>query len=204
MKENMKKYSGGELNELYDILKHIGALCDNDLFVEKASVYKGDVVVDGDLTADFFEGDVDFALIDGNLIVNGDINPDEETFPNLLILGNLSGNNLQNGEELVAISGNLNIKNMIYATYNSGGLKVDGKTTAQFLINHDHWLIMPNVEVAYKILPYNDEQMDDAIQYNMLKSDFIEKLHPNYLIDGDDIDMPHLIQDIKEGKEIFK
>lgn len=204
MSKNVKKINGEELTKTYDIIKYIGALCDNDLFVETASVYDGDIVIDGDLTADFFDGDVDFVLVNGNLTVNGDINPDEETFPNLLILGNLSGNNLQNGEELVAISGNLDIKYVINTTYNSGGLKVDGKTKAQYLINNDHWLILPNLEVAFKILVSNDEQIDDAIEYDILKSDFIEKVQPKYLIEGVDVNMPQLIQDVKKGKEVFK
>lgn len=220
MKHNFTIVSGSKLKKSVDIIHYIGALCDDDLHVEKAIVYEGDLNVDGNLTADFFYSlneEADFFLLKGNLTISGDFNPDEETFPNMLILGNLKATNFQNGEELVAVSENATIENLLCGRYSHGGLKVDGKTTAKYVINEEHLIILPNLKADFVIAAGIVDEEENNINYTLSGKFLLEKVNENLITEGDYydsasnswergnvVDVDLLIEQIKQNKEVFK
>ncbi len=188
MKATFKIISGEDLKNEIDIIDYMGDLCDNSLYVGKVIFIDGDLEVDGDFTfkkVTELDSVADFMLIKGNLVVNGDMNPLEETFPNILVLGDMFANNIQSGEELLMVNGNVSVKNMLSGSYSHGGLKVNGTVTAKYIINNEHMMLLPNVKANYVINPIDDlDDIDveyDPLPYNYFKKDLLEKLESEYL-----------------------
>lgn len=211
MNMEFKRITGEELKSKVNILDYLGELCDNELYVGTAIFVDGDYETDGDFTNDTLaqwdpNQEADFLLINGNLSVNGNFNPGEETFPNIVILGNLTADNLQNGEELVAVNGDLTVKNMIYGSYNHGGMIVNGTTTATYVINYDHQMIIPNLHAELAVNAYRDDVNPryDQVSYNMLKTELLEKVKAEYLSDYGGVDMDKLVLDLRNEITVFK
>ncbi len=191
-------------------IEYIGELCDNQLYIEKVIYIEGNYEVNGNFTNENItelEEEADFLFIGGNLVVNGNFNPDEETFPNILIMGNLVAKNIQNGEELIVINGDVKVENMIYGSYNHGGIKINGKTSTKYLINYDHWMIIPNLKAELVICTFEDEDEIDAdfdkLKYDIFKTDLLEKVKIEY-IDQEEVDIEKMVLDIKNQKNVFK
>ncbi len=223
MKAEFKIISGEDLKNEIDIIDYMGDLCDNSLYVGKVIFIDGDLEIDGDFTfkkVTELDSAADFMLIKGNLVVNGDMNPLEETFPNILVLGDMSANNLQNGEELLMVNGNVTVKNLLSGSYSHGGLKVNGTVTAKYIINNEHIMLLPNIKANYTINPLEDkEEVDveyDPLPYNLFKKDLLEKLSNEYLTQIESfnwdtntseneiiVDVEKLVLAIKQGEDFF-
>ena len=180
-----------------------------DLYIDNIIYVNDDLEINGDFTLDSIhkmDDRSDFIFIRGNLVINGDMNPKKQTLPNILVLGNLIANNIENGEELVTVNGDLRIKNLICGTFNHGALKVIGETTAKYIINYDHLMLLPNSKATHIINAYKTSSKD-LLEYDLYKNDLLTKAKEKYIISEHDyvsIKIDELALDIKKGKTIFK
>lgn len=221
MRPKFRIISDQELKNEINIIDYMGDLCGNNLYVNKVIFIEDDLKIVGNLTMEYInelDSQADFMLIKGNLIINGDMNPLEETFPNMLVLGNMLANNIQNGEELVVINGNVMVTNLIFGNYNHGALKVNGTVTAKYVINNDHMMLLPNLFATYIISPFLNKAnaKSDLLPYNMFKEDILEKTQNDYLTQEEGwnpesnqyenmmvVDIDKLALDIKQNMNIF-
>lgn len=180
---------------------------------------QGDFIFDGNLTNLALQdilGDIEekdeilHVYIDGNLVVHGDMNPEQETLPNIFVTGDLYADNIENGEHLVIIGGDMHIKNMVFCQYNHGVLHVHGATTAKYIINYDHEMRLNNIKTGLVVNAYldrSDHQPEyNPMPYTMFKDDLVEKLKPEYITKDTNygIDQVKLNADLNDGKEVLK
>ncbi len=107
-------------------------------------LYKGDVHIKGDLDAGWYkkqlkgmtwENYLYGIVIDGNLVVDGDITIDE---PVLYILRDITCDYLFSGDGHTQIDGNAHIRYGIYGQYNDGSLDISGTLVTPYIIADDH------------------------------------------------------------------
>lgn len=208
MKQNLKIIDGKNVSKELDYNARFGELCGHNLYVEKAIIHEGDIQIDGDLTANFFnqiDETADLMIIKGSLTIKGDMNPLEETFPNIIVEENMIATNFQHGEEIIAINGDLNIKNLLFGRYPEGGLKVNGTTTAKYIINDDHYMIFSEVITDFFISSYGPKEFEHKNYVNF--NEFEKMLKPMFIdtsAEYRDIKMDLLVEQLKLEKEVFK
>ncbi|ELW2865569.1 hypothetical protein QMI71_003933 [Salmonella enterica] len=107
-------------------------------------LYKGSVHIKENLDEEWCErqlegiawkNDLYGILIDGNLVVEGDITIDQ---PVLSVTQNLTCDYLYSGDGHTLIQGNANIKYGIYGEFNDGSLEINGLLTTAYILAHDH------------------------------------------------------------------
>lgn len=107
-------------------------------------LYKGNVHIKENLDEEWcerqFEGltwenDLYGILIDGNLVVEGDITID---LPVLSVTQDLTCDYLYSGDGHTLIQGNANIKYGIYGERNDGSLEIKGQLTTAYILAYDH------------------------------------------------------------------
>ncbi|MBE2253471.1 MAG: hypothetical protein IAE78_28345 [Myxococcus sp.] len=99
-------------------------------------VIDGHLVVDGDLSLD---GEGPGLLVRGDLTVKGNVvNLDGTVGRPLVVTGALKAANLVAGGAEVVVLGATTVKNAVLAHYNDGTLKLKGLVTARAVINDDH------------------------------------------------------------------
>ncbi len=110
----------------------------------KVKIYEGNLQIEGPLFMDFEKGmwkdsRHEGMIVTGNLDVSGNIlNTNISYGPFLLVLGNVSANNIVSGGGEFHIVGNCNVNDAIVGVYNDGMLKIDGAVKARLVINDDH------------------------------------------------------------------
>lgn len=120
-----------------------------DIEFEQVLYFDTDLVIDGDLNPDWAKtlleelgrpaevADV-LILVKGSLTVNGDIAPGDESYPCLLVLGDVKCDALYSGSEFIYITGNADIQYMLDGNYNDGSITIDGITTVPYVLNSNH------------------------------------------------------------------
>ncbi len=107
-------------------------------------IYEGNLHVNGPLWMDFEKGSWvepghEGMIVTGNLEVSGNIlNTNISYGPFLLVLGNVSAENIVSGGAEFHIIGNADVKDAIVGVYNDGSLSIEGEVKARLVINYDH------------------------------------------------------------------
>ena len=114
----------------------------NDLF----EYYNSTLEINADFNLDFkeynYEKEARGIMIDGDLIVNGDIiNSDLESGKTLIVKGNVYANNLILGGGVIHIYSKANIKLFCTSTYNHGSAYIKYLTCKIFINNGHHTII---------------------------------------------------------------
>jgi len=107
-------------------------------------VYKGDLHIKGNLDSKWYdnqmagmtwENELYGIIVEGNLIVDGDITVD---MPILKVGKDLSCDYLFSGDGHMEIDGDVTAKYGIYGEYNDGSLDIEGSLSAPYIIAQDH------------------------------------------------------------------
>src|SRR5262245_9515011 len=139
-----KILSKEELSAQFDLSRYEVGNLDSDRIL----FYDGDTTITGDLDRDWAsamlkemgeDASVDDVLImiNGNLTVEGHIVIGDH-HPLLLVLGNVSCDVLQSGDETIHITGDAHIKHAFFGYYNDGSIFIEGKTYVPYVLNSDH------------------------------------------------------------------
>lgn len=118
-------------------------------------IYDGDLHVDGPLWMDFEKESWGGArhkgmIVTGNLSVAGNIlNTNYSGGPFLVVLGDVSAQNILSGGAMFHIVGGTTVADAIIGHYNDGSLIIDGPVKARLVINDDHDIRLKNYSGAY-------------------------------------------------------
>jgi Leucine-rich repeat (LRR) protein len=171
-----------EAQQRFDLDKYEGF----DEGFEKVILLDGDTYLNGDLNHDWTEktlstlgADADLngtlILVNGNLTVAGTISPAGDSFPYLLVLGNVTCDVLKSYDEFIHITGDADIIYAFDGNYNHGSIEIGGITRVPYVLNSDHNSdITP--EGAILINYYSDSE--DFFEYDYTKKDFERVMVP--------------------------
>lgn len=131
--------------------------------------YKGDLHIKGDLDNEWFEkqrqdvrweNDLYGMLVEGSLIVDGDVNVD---MPVLTVTQDIICDYLYSGDGHTLISGNAKVKYGIYGHYNDGCLTVSGKLITPYIVADDHDMPRKSAEGEYIYIEGGDYAEMDSV-----------------------------------------
>jgi hypothetical protein len=133
----------------------------------RVKYYDSDVTFDK-LDLDEDNTEYDMIVIDGNLTVNGNIvNANMNDGKELVVLGNVSANNLIAGGAEINIQGTANIENTVLGHYNDGVLTIY-KLNANLYIRDDHYCDILVTDSVKTLIDYEDEDYTQKLQDNIV------------------------------------
>ena len=179
---------------------------------EKIIFFDGNAFIDGDLNQEWAEKtladlgsepdlDSTLILVNGTLTVAGTIHPSEDSFPFLLVLGNVQCDVLLSYDECIHITGDADITYAFDGNYNDGSIVIEGKTRVPYVLNSDHSSTL-DPQGAILINYYGDA--DDFFEYDYTRKDF-ERVIVSSALDQDNRIKPTVfIKLLKAGKSPLK
>ncbi|TWW00598.1 leucine-rich repeat domain-containing protein [Chitinophaga pinensis] len=166
-------------------------------------LFDGNTHIDGDLDtnrAETFCEDPVLVFVNGDLTVTGDIAMGD-SYPSLMVLGNVHCDVLYSGDEMIHITGNATVKYAFYGYYNHGSITVEGKTYVPYVLNADHASgITP--EGAVLINLYSDH--NDFFDYDYTSKDLATAMVKPALDKNGEADAWNIIGLLRKGKSPFK
>lgn len=179
---------------------------------DKIILLDGDTYIDGDLNQEWTEKtlealgeepgvDSSLIVVNGNLTVAGAINPSNESFPFLLVLGNVQCDVLLSYDEYIHITGDADITYAFNGNYNDGGIVIEGKTRTPYVLNSDH---SSRIDPEGAILINYFGDFNDFFDYDYTRKDF-ERVIVSSVLDQNGRIIPHaFIKLLKAGKSPLK
>lgn len=179
---------------------------------DKIILLDGDTYIDGDLNQEWTEKtlealgeepgvDSSLIVVNGNLTVAGAINPSNESFPFLLVLGNAQCDVLLSYDEYIHITGDADITYAFNGNYNDGGIVIEGKTRTPYVLNSDH---SSRIDPEGAILINYFGDFNDFFDYDYTRKDF-ERVIVSSVLDQNGRIIPHaFIKLLKAGKSPLK
>ncbi|CAA6799014.1 MAG: Unknown protein [uncultured Aureispira sp.] len=173
---------------------------------ESVLLLEGDAEIDGDLDYQWYqkeakklkqEGDYALILVDGNLIVHGDISPGADSMPCLFVTGDVTCEALRSYDECIYIKGDATIKYAFDGNYNDGSIVIEGTTKVPYVLNSDHCSSI-SPEGAILINYYGDD--DDFFDYDYTTQDFERVMVSKVLDEDDELDTEAFINLLRAGK----
>ncbi|WP_440134609.1 hypothetical protein [Chitinophaga sancti] len=132
-------------------------------FIEADSrfyLHRGDLVLEKDLLLVLELHGVAGYIIDGNLLVNGNIVNEEGDYgPVFYVKGNVVCRSLLIGGSPTHITGNVSAEEVIMLHYNHGWMKCPGLFTAPVMVVEDYHFIPDHKNIS--LFYYNDEESDN-------------------------------------------
>ncbi|THU38375.1 leucine-rich repeat domain-containing protein [Niastella caeni] len=183
-----------------------------DMGFEKVILLDGDTYINGDLNIEWTNNtlatlgakadtDSTLVLVNGNLTVAGTIKPSTESFPFLLVLGNVQCDVLTSYDECIHITGDADITFAFDGNYNDGSITIEGVTRVPYVLNSDHSSsIRP--EGAVLINYYSDH--DDFFEYDYTTKDFERVMVSAVFDEKKDFRQFAFIELLKAGKSPLK
>lgn len=119
-----------------------------------------------------------FMLINGSASFGNIFNWETDGSAGLVVLGNLSVENMVVGGQEIYVDGDLEVKDLFWGDYNHGHLTVNGKITSRVFLNtdygfdHERFKKGDNIAIEHLL---TDEQEDLYIEGDYLKALFNEK-----------------------------
>lgn len=179
---------------------------------DKIIFFDGHAFIDGDLNQEWAEKtlaelgsapdlDSTLILVNGTLTVAGTIHPSDDSFPFLLVLGNVQCDVLLSYDECIYITGDADITYAFDGNYNDGSIVIEGKTRVPYVLNSDHSSTL-DPQGAIVINYYGDA--DDFFEYDYTRKDF-ERVIVSSVLDQDNRIKPAVfIKLLKAGKSPLK
>ncbi|ACU63129.1 leucine-rich repeat domain-containing protein [Chitinophaga pinensis] len=172
----------------------------------------GDTTIDGDLDQQWTEntlaslgvaGGVEdtLILVNGNLQVAGTIKPSEDTYPFLLVLGNVQCEVIKSYDEFIYITGDADIKYALDGNYNHGDITIDGITRVPYILISDH---STSVKPEGAILINYFSDRDDFFAYDFTVEDFERVMAPETFNEKGNFSHYAFIEVLKTGKSPLK
>lgn len=172
----------------------------------------GDTYINGDLNQEWAESTLNtlgeaadasatLILVNGNLTVSGILEPSDEIFPYLLVLGNVTCNVLRSYNEFIYITGDADIKFVFDGGYNDGSITIEGTTRVPYIINYDHDSNL-NPKGAILINYYGD--VDDFFEYDYTVKDFERVMVPAVFDEDDEFNKNNFIALVQAGESPLK
>ena len=179
---------------------------------KRVILFNGDAYLKGDLnqqwtksTLELLGADGDVAdtliLVNGNLTVAGTIKPTEDSFPFLLVLGNVRCDVLQSYDECIYITGDADITYAFDGNYNDGSITIAGITRVPYVLNSNHNSVI-KPEGAMLINYFGDN--DDFFTYDFTIQDFQEVMVKAVFDKKMNFDQAAFIELLKAGKSPLK
>lgn len=197
--------------ELFDLSQYDSF---DDMNFQQVIFLDGNVYVDGDMDHDWSvntlktlgkDGDTadTLILINGNLTVAGtmEVGAPDDSFPFLLVVGNVKCDVLHNYDEFIYITGDADIKYAFNGNYNHGQIQIDGKTRVPYVLNSDHSSIL-KPEGATVINYYGDH--DDFFEYDYTAKDLEEVMVSAVFNEKGRFAVRNFIELLKAGKSPLK
>ena len=173
-------------------------------------LFEGDVTIMGDLDYEWFketmkqhnkEVGTALILIKGDLFVKGTISPGGDSFPYLLVIGNVHCEVLKSYDECIEITGDADITYVLDGNYNHGSIVIYGITRVPYIINSGHHCeITPRGAIVINY--YGDYH--DFFEYDYTRKDF-DRVMVTALLDEDGyLDQHEFTSWVKAGKSPLK
>lgn len=178
----------------------------NDPPFERAILFKGDVDISSSLTHEWLNNFAKssnsheiLVIVNGNLKVGGKI--DIGGAHCLLVCGNVECDVFESNSSMICITGDAKIKYVFRGEYNHGGICIQGKTHAPYVINYDHSAKL-QVEKGIIINYYSD--YNDFFTYDYTKKDFANVIEDSLLMDDGSLDSDAFITQVIARKSPLK
>lgn len=129
-----------------------------------------------------------FILINGHACFHNIFNAETDGATGLVVLGNLSADNIVVGGQEIFVTGDLVVKDLFWGDYNHGSLTVNGKISTRVFINTDYgtdykrFKSGENIEIEHLL---TDEQEDLYVEGDLLRALLDEKFinKPEKIVD---------------------
>jgi leucine-rich repeat protein SHOC2 len=200
---NERFISESEANTLFNI-KQFDPI--GDLGYDEVLLLEGDTVIEGNLDENWLakilkkhkkNDGLILVLVNGNIKVSGNIDPDECFY--FLVLGNVECLNMFSHETGIDITGNAKIHNMLCGVYNHGFCYIAGTTHAAYIVLSDHDMeITP--EGGIRLNCYDDEA---DFEFDFYESDLERVMISKTFVDGE-FDVYKMMKLVKKGVNPFK
>lgn len=170
----------------------------------------GDTEINGNLDYTWFkkeaeeakqEGEYALILVNGNLVVHGDISPGADSMPFLFVTGNVTCDVLKSYDECIYIVGDATIKYAFDGNYNDGMIVIAGKTSVPYILNSDHSSEIDS-DGAITINYYGD--YEDFFNYDYTVKDFERVMLSKVLDEDGGLDQHAFIDLLRAGKSPLK
>lgn len=128
-----------------------------------------------------------FVLVTGNLKAGNIFNDETDSCTGLVILGDLTANNIVVGGQGIFVTGNLLVDQLFWGDYNHGDLQVVGAIKAKVFINTDYG-------VDYQRFQNNENIFIDHLLWDGEEDDYDEEtyirslIRPEYLLSDEDLE----------------
>lgn len=175
---------------------------------DAVALVEGDAVVQGDLTdgsaIEIFLGedaeDRSLIIINGELRVSGEVRINE-SYPCLLVLGDLHCDVLHSFDNVIQVRGDAHIKYAFNGNYNHGSITVEGLAHVPYLLNSDHDSSLKPGKDTLLINYYSDN--DDFFTYDYYRDELPDALVASVL-NRESLDYDAFIARVKSGKSPLK
>src|ERR1044072_3438610 len=179
---------------------------------DKIIFFDGNAFIDGDLNQEWVEKtlaesgsepdpDSTLILVNGTLTVAGTIHPSDDSFPFLLVIGNVQCDVLLSYDECIHITGDADITYAFDGNYNDGSIVIEEKTRVPYVLNSDH---SPTLEPQGAIIINYYGDANDFFEYDYTRKDF-ERVIVSSALDQDNRIKPAVfIKLLKAGKSPLK
>ncbi|OQP68580.1 leucine-rich repeat domain-containing protein [Niastella populi] len=179
---------------------------------DKIILLDGHAFIDGDLNQEWTAKTLEalgegpglndtLILVNGTLTVAGAIRPSDESFPFLLVLGNVQCDVLLSYDECIHITGDADITYAFDGNYNDGSIVIEGKTRVPYVLNSDH---SSRIDPEGAILINYFGDFDDFFDYDYTRKDFERVIVSSVLDQKGRIIPPAFIKLLKAGKSPLK
>lgn len=182
----------------------------DDIGFDIVVLFEGDVTIIGDLDYEWFEETMQqhnkevgtaLILIKGDLFVKGTISPGGDSFPFLLVIGNVHCEVLKSYDECIHITGDADITYVLDGNYNHGSIVINGITRVPYIINSNHSCkITPRGAIAINY--YGDYH--DFFEYDYTRKDFDRVMVAALLDENGYLNRHEFINWVKAGKSPLK
>lgn len=182
-----------------------------DISFENVLCFEGDLEINGDLDEKWVVGVLKensfpeetadlLMLVKGSLTVHGDITPGADSYPCLMVVGNVTCEVIKSYDEIIHITGDADVKYAIDGNYNHGSITIEGATRVPYVLNSDHSTTLNPVN-AVLINYYSD--YEDFFDYDYTVQDF-ERVMVSSVYKDEDFDQHAFIKLLKQGKSPLK
>lgn len=179
---------------------------------DKIIFFDGNAFIDGDLNQEWAEKtlaelgsepdpDSTLILVNGTLTVAGTIHPSNESFPFLLVTGNVQCDVLLSYDECIHITGDADITYAFDGNYNDGSIVIEGKTRVPYVLNSDH---SSALDPQGAIIINYFGNTDDFFEYDYTRKDFERVIVSAALDQNNRIKPAVFIKLLKAGKSPLK